>query len=228
LEFDEWDNFPLDCLAKLPRLQVLVLMNHIADVDLSFVENVTDLRSLTVTSDQMSENGLRSIGTLRSLEHLSIDNEGFLSFSNAAMAHLSALRCLRHLTLVACDAKDLRAIAHITTLEEFYIAANDGPLDLEPLANLPRLTKLTVRACVVTSLLGLNRIRRLDELEVTDCEGLTHKGLSDLLPCRLSSLVLSADARDLLENSWDGFVQSLRTSNLWIEIGVQEATPSLW
>ena len=226
LEFDDWDNFPLECLSKLPRLQVLALVNHVADVDLSHLENLTELRSLSVTSDQMSEDGLRSIGKVYSLEHLSIDNEGFLSFSSAAISFLSDLTRLRHLKLVACDVQDLHAVAQLSSLEILHIAANDGLLDLVPLANLERLTKLTIRECDVESLRGLNQIPRLDLLKVTDCEGLTRQGLSDLVPCRLTRLTLSSDSRNLLEDGWGGFVRELRSSNLWVDIFIQESIES--
>jgi Leucine-rich repeat (LRR) protein len=228
LEFDDWDNFPLECLAKLPQLQVLDLVNHIADVDLSHLETLTDLRSLSVTSDQMSEDGLRSIGKVRSLEHLSIDNEGFLSFSGAAISYLCALTSLRHLKLVACDVQDLHAVAQLSSLEILHVGANDGLLDLLPLAQLPRLTKLTIRECDVQSLRGLNQIPRLDVLKVTDCDGLTRQGLLDLGPCRLTRLTLTSDSRDALENSWADFVKELRCANLWVDIVVQAAMATVF
>lgn len=228
LEFDDWDNFPLECLAKLPRLQVLALVNHIADVDLSYLESLTDLRSLSVTSDQMSEDGLCSIGKVRSLEHLSIDNEGFLSFSGDAISYLSTLTSLRHLKLVACDVQELHAVAQLSSLEILHIAANDGLLDLVPLAKLERLTKLTLRECDVESLCGLSQIPCLDVLKVTDCEGLTRQGLLDLVPCSLTRLTLSSDSRNVLENAWGEFVQGLRKSNLWVDIVIQEAIESVF
>lgn len=223
LEFDEWDDFPLECLAHLPRLRALALVNYVSDVDLSHLEPLTDLRSLSVTSDQISEEGLKFIGRVHSLEQLSIDNEGFLSLSSTALSYLSTLTRLRHLNLVACDVHDLHAVAQLSSLEEFHIAANDEPLNLEPLANLRRLTKLAVRDCDVESLRGLNQIPFLDVLTVTSCEGLTRQGLSDLLPCRLSSLIIGSDSRDLLEDGWGTFVQALRLTNMWVDIIVQEA-----
>ena len=103
-----------------------------------------------------------------------------------------------------------------------------GPVQFRPstltlISPMSKLTKLAVRDCDVESLRGLNQIPFLDVLTVTSCEGLTRQGLSDLLPCRLSSLIIGSDSRDLLEDGWGTFVQALRLTNMWVDIIVQEA-----
>ena len=218
LHVQRWTDFKC-FLPTSHQLQILDLCGCVKDSHLAYLTHFPNLTSLAVRSARITDDGMQHIAELQGLELLSLERIFDLRITRAAFLRLSALKNLRHLKLVTCGIEEpIEAVAYIKSLESLYIASNGYVLRLEQLQGLYNLTRLEIKHCYVLSLRGLNRLRRLDNLTIIECVGLTCEGWFELLPCALTTLTVSCNDRRLLGNRWGQFVNGLRASSPWVEV----------
>jgi hypothetical protein len=94
------------------------------------------------------------------------------------------------------------------TPEEEWIDQMVRQDDLRSLTFLPNLKTLELLYCALKSLRWLNKIPRLDTLVVKGCH-LTRKGLWDLAPCHIASVILGDSARVTLGKDVERYRQRM-------------------
>ena len=206
----------LDCLPTI--LTHLQLDSEVSDLDMMPLMALTNLKTLRVYSENITDAGMACISRIRGLENLFIDNERHWSVSSLGVSYLVASTNLRHLELLDCALEDLTVMATIPNLGTLDIRGNLPhlpPLILEPLADAKRLTTLKLNDCVLASLRGLNQIQSLDVLSVVNCR-LVCEDMVDLIPTQLTCLTLSPIPS--IGRQWADFIKQLKASHPWMEI----------
>jgi Leucine-rich repeat (LRR) protein len=198
----------LTCLSLLTGLQELRLEAGVSDDNLACLETLVNVKKFAVGSESISDEGLVFIGKMRSLETLYINNCRRKQITGDGLLALAPLSTLRSLHLSECYGVNYSDLSPLTQLRALCID-NDVNLserwpitpeeeeidqmvrqnDLRPLTLLHNLTTLELLYCRLKSLLWLNQIPRLAVLVVKGCQ-LTRKGLWDLTPCHIPSVIL--------------------------------------
>lgn len=223
----------LACLSLLTGLQSLRLETGVSDDNLTCLQTLVGLKSLAVGSELISDAGLASIGQMRGLETLYINNCRRQQISGDGLVALRSLAHLRSLHLSECygvlGKNGMRGLSALTQLQALCID-NDVNLrerwpitpeeewldqmvrqdDLQPLSLLHNLRTLELLYASMKSLRWLNQIPRLETLVVKGCH-MTRRGLWDLVPCHIALVILGERARATLGKDLDRYCQCMPT-----------------
>ena len=157
-------------LSSLTQLETLIIVSQFFDtIGLSALSNLTKLKDLTVNknSSRISDNGLKALGTLSSLQRLDLAAckfNGVRNFSNLSALHtlhltgcgfygglqsLTNLSMLQDLNLAHCmtlQDEHLQALSHLTGLQtlQFGWSSLSSDYELHFLTNLTRLKNLVL------------------------------------------------------------------------------------
>lgn len=156
-----------------PALHYLV-----SGADLTFLTRMEGLCSFAYQGREAS--GLRSIGALTSLEHLSV-----VTLEDSPALPLDCCQHLKHLSMTGRQGQSYQ-LPHLLTLHV------SGPLDhdLSAFTQLEQLQRLSLwDALDLRSLDGLLALQSLQDLSLTRCRSLTEIDVDGLLP-RLRTLTL--------------------------------------
>jgi Leucine-rich repeat (LRR) protein len=219
----------LSRMTLLTGLQKLHLEIGVSDDNLVSLEALVNLKALVIGSELISDIGLVSIGKMRSLETLYINNCRRTQITSKGLVALAPLENLFSLHLSECygvqyDMQGLSTLVQLRTLcidndsnlggrwpvtpEEAMMDYMVHEDDLQPLVQLSNLTVLELLYCGVMGLAWLNQIPRLEILVVKGCP-LTIDGLWDLMPCTVQSVILGENTRATLGDDVDQFRQSM-------------------
>lgn len=177
-ERNQLDDTWLRALRGLPNLRQLAIVDtQLTGWGVEELARLTRLRDLDLTqSKKLADGDLRPLARLRELEVLNLSKT---AAGEATTDALSELRRLRRLTLQDTAVTDA-AVEHLAYLDE-----------LEYL-NLSR-TEVTDRA--VRTLTGMRRLR---DLSLRGCDGISARGLAELERRRYQSLEAPGGARSQL------------------------------
>ena len=176
----------LSPLTSLPQLSSLAI-GSVRDLDLSPIGEIAGLRNLEVTGDGVSDveflKGLTSLeklliqGPVKDWSPLSglsnLQQLDLQSDDQTDIGPLSSLTQLRRLSLTDGDISDLGPLGCLPNLQvlEFYWGYIDN---IDALAEVTQLKKLKLYATYeVKDLSPLFGLQSLEELELSDCTGLT-------------------------------------------------------
>lgn len=211
-------HFDLSGVSGLFKLQSLDVEGLLSDDNLRSLEGLAGLQSLRLRSSQMSDEGMRSVAKLQELTCLELASSYSERLSHAGIQHLT-LGKLTTLSLFACDMTDLASLEGLVRLEHLIIFSSYRLCDLQPLSKLANLKTIKLAYCdSISSLRGLNQLPMLETLDVSHCWDLQRDGLWDLLPCKLSELVLNAHARAQLGDGVDEFHKHLMAENPSVQL----------
>ena len=185
------------CLLALPELDNLKLLRHL---NLTGCESLIELQetaglpALTFVNVSMCQSLTRldlsgcqnlhriaGLNTLYSLSMLDLSGCAHLTaidpldeLENLAQLHLDGCTSLTALSLIgSANLMFVSGIETLTNLRNLYFAL-ENPLILPDLERLTRLTELRIRDCeILTSLPELGNLRQLTVLDLAYCENLT-------------------------------------------------------
>jgi len=115
---------------------------NVTDVSLVYVMNLENLRRLSLSRAQITDEGLLQLQSLRSLESLDIRSR---AIRGTGLCYLSKLPYLRDLSMSYCFIEDeaMQAAGTLRNIESLILVDNRftdaGLVHLEPLTNLRRL-----------------------------------------------------------------------------------------
>ncbi len=149
------DYSPLQYMLYLETLSVESGVNG----QFTFLKNAKGLKSLSITKTSLSTEDMDTIGSLSSLESLTLD-----SCSIPSSAPLSNLISLKHLNLNNTVAGS-SAFSSMTELTELYLHSS-GIRELSSLANCKKLEKLDISNNSITSIAALSDLKELTYLDI--------------------------------------------------------------
>jgi hypothetical protein len=194
-------------LSTLKCLHDIQLDNNITDQDLGHLVNLPQLRSLSVLSHLMTDDGVRHLSQIQSLTYLSLNNN---ECDSVTAASLREFHNLRGLCLTECDGvEDLGFInVHSLTLYGCHSIYNLESMEVRD---------LDLENCdSVLSLAPINDIQSLKILRVVGCINLSREGILELEP--RGSITLCAHARTLLDPDTIQRWQSSSSAELIFEV----------
>ncbi len=125
-------------MTKLEKLSIVV-----RNVDLSPLQNLTNLQQLSLAADKTHAEDLALFSGMTSLEELVIRGDSMCSASD--MTALSGLTKLQKLILSVSGLRSLSGLENMSELEDFELYLTDSTLtDLAPLANLSELRNFCI------------------------------------------------------------------------------------
>lgn len=167
----------LQRLSRLSELEKLSLVKagpeqpgQIVGVGFEYLAGLRRLRTLLCDHQPISDDGLRAIGQLTTLEELTIYGS---EITDAGLQNLGALSALRSLTMMdsRISGDGLRHLKASVRLEEIYLRGtqidDDALLELE---DLPNLRRIGLRECNITDegLDILSGFPALEEVSVSE------------------------------------------------------------
>ena len=153
LEFPTYSSVFSD-LKHFPYLQKLTISNC-ADADLSALSNLKELKSLSITGAELGQDNLKTIGTLQTLESLTLQN-----CSLSTISPLEGLTSLTYLDLSKNTLRNISVISGFSKLQELHMREN-ALTDLEALSSLTDLKVIDVPLNSVQSIKPLLNISGL-------------------------------------------------------------------
>ncbi len=191
--FTDADASTLEFHPNLKRLGVSANPG-LTDEGLKSIAKLTSLEHLDLSGTGVSDQGLRVVAGLPKLQTLVLDRTTINSDSLIYLQPLQSLRIL-HLWSTSVDDAGLEAIGEIRSLES--IVLNDtqvrGP-GLAALATLPKLRLLNLGACPLEDGSGLAKLKQVSNLGITEGQispgVLSHVGEMD----NLRFLILNGSA----------------------------------
>ena len=211
----------LSYLAGLPHLEEFATPLGLSDADMSELASMQSLKKLTISQDRLTDEGLRLLGALESLETLDLygnpamTDDGLAGlrslhslrslrlgnpFSDRGMTHLAALPSLRVLQLTTHNVTEegLRRLSQSTSLEQLFVpgATDQG---IAHLATMPQLKAIRIIRGDLTDA-TLARIAAMPEIEYLDLpDGFTDAGIRHLAKLSgLRHLRLNCNSRSVL------------------------------
>lgn len=190
------EDHQLEGVAQLTGLKVLSVGelfedNRLDDGWLRVLRGLPNLQRLTIVNSQITGWGLGELSGLRRLEELDLTQSKALR--DGDFQALSEMRDLRVLNLAktAAGSYATDAISELRRLERLNLA--DTAVTDAAVADLAYLDKLTYldlanTEVTDTALRTLSGMRRLKDLSLRGCTGITSRGLSQLERLRLESL----------------------------------------
>lgn len=172
-------------LSLLTYLRSLTIDNG-TDSDLSGLSKLTGLEELTVSGCRLDETELTAIGTLASLQRLTLND-----CSLTSIAPLEKLSKLVYLDLGSNAIRNISVLAGMSGLQELSLHSN-ALTDLSSLSGLTGLTKLDVSYNSLTSLSPISGLSGLKTLDVSHNQLASADSISNLTG--LTSLNLSNNA----------------------------------
>jgi len=153
-----------------------------------WIEDITDechqLRVLDIRGCSFLSDGYSNIANCKNLQHLSVDSAGSPDIILKYIANCSNLKTLRIIEAEYLSGGGIKHLASCTQLHSLYVSGSDW-MTLEDIAlHLPRLRILHATQCTQTTDAGLKKLgeacKELQELDVSDCPGITTNGINDL------------------------------------------------
>jgi len=192
----------LSYLTGLPHLEELTTPLGLCDAGMTEVAKIQSLKRLTIARDRLTDEGLRALGALESLEVLDLygnpamTDDGLAGlrslhslrslrlgapFSDRGMTHLAALPSLRVLRFTTYDITEegLRRLSQSTSLEQLFVpAATDQ--GIAHLATMPQLKAIRIIRGSLTdaALVRIAAMPAIDYLDLPD--GFTDAGIRHL------------------------------------------------
>jgi len=198
----------LALLAQLPQLEQLSTPKGMTDAGMAEIAKIQSLKSLDVFHDRMTNEGLRSLGELaslevlslygnskttddglraltqlRSLRHLRLGKEG--AFTDRGMDHLAAMPSLKVLWLDTHNVTDegLRRLAQSRSLERLCICWLDKITDrgiayLTAMSQLKGLNAMNLKLLTNATMAHLATMPNIDDLRLP--HGFTDAGINHL------------------------------------------------
>lgn len=170
-------------LQYMIHLEKLVIDGGVAD-QLNSIQNLKELKYLTITNTNISADDLNAISKLTSLTELTLDNCGI-----STIAPLSTLTELITLKLNNNAIRNITPISTLTKLEELQMQQN-VLVDLSPITTCAFLRKLNLSHNTIVSITPLGELNLLNYLDIS------HNEVSDL-----SALQKMAELTELYANN---------------------------
>ena len=148
-------------LKHFPYLQSLSIVDC-EDRDLSALSGLTELRSLSIVGGRISQDSLKVIGTLKSLERLVLQDCNLSS-----IAPLDGLTNLTYLDLSKNALRNIGVFSGFTKLQELHMGEN-ALTDLDAISNLSELKIINVPLNSIQSIKPLFSVIGLTELNISD------------------------------------------------------------
>jgi hypothetical protein len=146
-----------NALRELPALKGVSVIDQVTPEDLRVLQNHSDLESLYIQTDPVSDEHLREIGRLEGLRDLIVEGDWVsrrqAQISHVGIDHLASLPHLRGLVLCNTTVDDRAALslARLDKLEMlFLVATNLSDDGLAQLAGLKHLETINVSSSQVT------------------------------------------------------------------------------
>ncbi len=170
-------------LRYMPYLQELTINSGVSG-QLSYLQDMPDLKTLSISNTVVSNDELAVISNLKNLERLTLN-----SCSLSSIASLSSLTSLHHLDISNNAIRDLKPIASMKNLEELNaqrnainnlsaISSNHSLLvlnvsynsisDLSPIYGLSKLQQLDAKYNEVAELSSISKLGRLTHLDLSN------------------------------------------------------------
>lgn len=165
LDFSDLNYFPY--LKKLS-------ISGCGKADLTAISALTELKELTITEGELSQDSIKAIGALRSLEKLTLTNCGL-----STIAPLEGLTELTYLDLSKNTLRNIGVFAGFTKLQELHMGSN-ALTDLESLSGLKELKIIDVSFNSLQSLKPLFGLPALTELNAANNALETIEGIGAL------------------------------------------------
>lgn len=171
VDVESWKRINKYLLPVRPEIEIRIYGHYSSECDLSIVENITDVQSLSVDCLMRASN-IDTISHLRNLKSLSIGvyNLESLEFLKDVPASLKKL----FIGATKSKKPDLMGLKRFSELEELYIEGQNK--NIEVLGQLSSLKKLILRS---TSPKDISFIRELENLWSLDIK---LGGIKDLKP----------------------------------------------
>jgi hypothetical protein len=176
----------LNRLARLPALQSLYFrIGELTPPMVDALREMPQLRILGIDNggERLSDECLNTIGNLRQLEYLRLENMKLAADDFASLTDLTSLKSIS-LEFVSVDrAPVLRGLPQLPQVQTVYVSYSDvGNADLRYLVELPHLKRLDLHGTHVTDIgmQGLGHLQSLEEIGIDD-EMVTERGLTTLL-----------------------------------------------
>ncbi len=168
------------------------------------IKNAVGIKSLTIQNTALTQEDLETIGTMSSLETLTLD-----TCSLATTAPLSSLTALKYLNLNNNAIGNISAIEAMPELTELYMQRN-ALRDLSSLSGCGKLAVLDISYNSVTALDALSALSSLTKLDIS------HNQITDIAPLNICSLLADLAANNNQISDLSGFTQcsSLERINL--------------
>jgi len=147
-------------LRHFTYLQKLTITDC-AGADLTALSSLAELKELSITRAELSQDSLKAIGTLRGLEKLTLTSCGL-----STIAPLEGLTALTHLDLSSNTLRNIDIFAGFTKLQELHMSSN-VLTDLDALSDLAELKILDLSQNSLQSLKPLFGITTLQELNAS-------------------------------------------------------------
>ena len=156
-------------LAESLRYLEVVRIEAGGDAALGALEGLATLRQLEIEDASVTDEGIRSLQTLRELEELLLSGlDAPMVLTDRGLAHVSEIKTLRVLTISSPAITDegLAALAALPELEHLHIAGCDQLTDegLVHLSALPKLEVLGVGGCKQITDRGIVHLKKLTGL----------------------------------------------------------------
>lgn len=156
------------CFVEVTEL--LLSESNIRGFDLSRLRELTSLKYVDVAASDVSDEMMREIWRLDSLEELRLDDND--QITDAALEHIGRMRSLKRLNVSATSITDdgLKSLRHLENLEELCVWHTEiGDQGVSHLAELPSLRLLDLSFTKITddALLHLREFDRLEDLTLS-------------------------------------------------------------
>ncbi len=163
------DAMDYSALSHMLYLENLTVESGISG-QLHYLKNSQGIKSLTVLNTALTAEDMSAIGSLYSLESLTLDG-----CSLASTAPLTKLVSLKYLNLNNNAIGNISALTAMTELIELHLQRN-ALRDLSALAGCKKLTKLDISYNSLTSVQELSALGNLTYLDIS------HNQISDISP----------------------------------------------
>lgn len=196
-------------LKYFPYLQKLTITGCGA-ADLSSLTGLAELKELSITDGELSLDSLKAIGTLRSLEKLTLSNCGL-----STIAPLESLTSLTYLDLSRNTLRNIDIFSGFTKLQELHMGSN-ALTDLDAISGLKDLKVLDLSYNSLQSLKPLFGITGITQLNASNNAFETIEGIGALTA--LTSLNLNQNLlKDISFLSGCAKLEELDVSNNKLE-----------
>lgn len=234
------DNVPI---PKREVLRLTRLNDRGIIADLTGIEHATNLRSLTLTGNDIYDisllsgltklerlliqgNPIQDISPLSNLTNLRVLNLGNIE-GLVDISPLAVLTRLEHLNLSECETiVDITPLASLTQLQILSMD-NNQIIDISPIRHLTNLTLLSLRNNRIADMSPISNLDQLDTLDITGNRTLNTGMIDEMSIQNLSRDEICVVPRPSIENRmanrsmpstffvWDDFDNTAVTNDIW-------------
>ncbi len=181
--YDNKTTLDLTPVEDLTNLETLVVQRNVfrSDApspitDISALKNLTKLKQLYLGGQRVSS--LSTLSNKTALTELRLGNNRYeVTGSPLDISHLSNLTMLTKLDLSVCDVRDISHLSGLTSLKELDLEENKGLQNISAISNFTALEQLILRSTNITNA-GLSAV--LDDLSHLRWLNLSRTPVSDL------------------------------------------------